>query len=133
MTPLTTSRTAQPAAHNMTHSTAWRSLSKPYATGHQTSYDLPDMYVQFLFMHVGTVALREIRKYQKSTELLIRRQPFARLCREIAEQIKDGLRFQCSALEALQEVSEPQLVRIQKLSQLKHESMLPSLPLNSLL
>lgn len=32
----------------------------------------------------GTVALREIRKYQKSTELLIRKLPFQRLVREIA-------------------------------------------------
>jgi histone H3 len=33
----------------------------------------------------GTVALREIRKYQKSTELLIRKLPFQRLVREIAQ------------------------------------------------
>ena len=31
----------------------------------------------------GTVALREIRRYQKSTELLIKKEPFGRLCREI--------------------------------------------------
>ena len=33
----------------------------------------------------GTVALREIRRYQKSTELLIRKLPFQRLVREIAQ------------------------------------------------
>jgi len=33
----------------------------------------------------GTVALREIRKYQKCTDLLIRRAPFQRLCREIVQ------------------------------------------------
>ena len=38
----------------------------------------------------GTVALREIRKYQKSTELLIRKLPFQRLVREIAQDFKVG-------------------------------------------
>ncbi|KAE8812767.1 histone H3.2-like [Hordeum vulgare] len=44
----------------------------------------------------GTVALREIRKYQKSTELLIRKLPFQRLVREIAQDFKTDLRFQSS-------------------------------------
>merc|ERR1711959_337061 len=35
----------------------------------------------------GTVALREIRKYQKSTELLLRKGPFQRLVREIAQDV----------------------------------------------
>ena len=39
----------------------------------------------------GTVALREIRRYQKSTELLIRKLPFQRLVREIAQDFKVGL------------------------------------------
>uniref|UniRef100_A0A0E0DXA3 Core Histone H2A/H2B/H3 domain-containing protein n=1 Tax=Oryza meridionalis TaxID=40149 RepID=A0A0E0DXA3_9ORYZ len=51
----------------------------------------------------GTVALREIRKYQKSTELLIRKLPFQRLVREIAQDFKTDLRFQSSAVAALQE------------------------------
>ena len=51
----------------------------------------------------GTVALREIRRYQKSTELLIRRLPFQRLVREIAQGFKTDLRFQSSAVAALQE------------------------------
>jgi histone H3 len=38
----------------------------------------------------GTVALREIRKYQKSTELLLRKLPFQRLVREIAQDYKTG-------------------------------------------
>jgi histone H3 len=50
----------------------------------------------------GTVALREIRKYQKSTELLIPRLPFQRLVREIAKDINTDLRFQSTALLALQ-------------------------------
>ena len=58
----------------------------------------------------GTVALREIRHYQKSTELLIRKLPFQRLVREIAQDFKTDLRFQSSAIMALQEASEAYLV-----------------------
>lgn len=58
----------------------------------------------------GTVALREIRRYQKSTELLIRKLPFQRLVREIAQDFKTDLRFQSSAVMALQEASESYLV-----------------------
>jgi histone H3 len=58
----------------------------------------------------GTVALREIRKYQKSSELLIRKLPFQRLVREIASDFKTDLRFQSSAIAALQEASEAYLV-----------------------
>ena len=52
----------------------------------------------------GTVALREIRRYQKSTELLIRKLPFQRLVREIAQDFKTDLRFQSAAIGALQVV-----------------------------
>ena len=58
----------------------------------------------------GTVALREIRKYQKSTEFLIRKAPFQRLVREITQAHKGDLRFQSSALGASQEASEAYLV-----------------------
>jgi histone H3 len=58
----------------------------------------------------GTVALREIRKYQKSTEFLIRKAPFQRLVREITQGHKGDLRFQSSALGASQEASEAYLV-----------------------
>jgi histone H3 len=58
----------------------------------------------------GTVALREIRKYQKSTELLIKKLPFQRLTREVAQEFKTDLRFQASAVLALQEASEAYLV-----------------------
>ncbi|KAF3672096.1 histone H3.2 [Capsicum annuum] len=60
----------------------------------------------------GTVALREIRKYQKSTELLIRKLPFQRLVREIAQDFKTDLRFQSSAVAALQEAAEAYLVGV---------------------
>ena len=58
----------------------------------------------------GTVALREIRCYQKSTELLIRKLPFNRLVREIAQDFKTNLRFQAQAILALQEAAEAYLV-----------------------
>ncbi len=58
----------------------------------------------------GTVALREIRRYQKSTELLIRKLPFQRLVREIAAGVSNDLRFQSLAILALQEASEAYLV-----------------------
>lgn len=78
----------------------------------------------------GTVALREIRRYQKSTELLIRKLPFQRLVscppfepqfaqlanmnkvREIAQDFKSDLRFQSSAIGALQESVESYLVKL---------------------
>ncbi|CAK5275527.1 unnamed protein product [Mycena citricolor] len=70
----------------------------------------------------GTVALREIRKYQKSTDLLLRKLPFARLVREIANDLMTdmnnnygpgaGLRWQSSALMALQEATEAYLVHL---------------------
>merc|ERR1711948_10161 len=58
----------------------------------------------------GTVALREIRRYQKTTDLLLRKLPFQRLVREIAGGMSDGLRFQSSAVMALQEASEAYLI-----------------------
>ena len=58
----------------------------------------------------GTVALRQIKKYQKSTDLLIRKLPFQRLVREVAQKIDPTLRFQSTAILALQEASESFLV-----------------------
>ena len=58
----------------------------------------------------GTVALREIRRYQKSTDLLLRKRPFQRLVREIAQKIKADLRIQTTALLAIQEAAEAYLI-----------------------
>jgi histone H3 len=58
----------------------------------------------------GTVALRDIRRYQRSTELLIQKAPFQRLVKEIAQDIKSDIRIQSSAIQALQESSEAYLV-----------------------
>jgi histone H3 len=60
----------------------------------------------------GTVALREIRKYQKNGNLLIRKLPFQRLVREVAQDFKQELRFQSHAIQALQEASEAYLVSL---------------------
>ncbi|KAG6810505.1 hypothetical protein H0H92_011556 [Tricholoma furcatifolium] len=58
----------------------------------------------------GTVVLREIRRYQKSTKLLIPKLPFQRLVRELALGFKADLRFTPAALDALHEASEAYLV-----------------------
>lgn len=60
----------------------------------------------------GTVALREIRRYQKGTELLLRKLPFQRLIREIATEGKEGMRFQSSAIIAMQEATEAHMVNL---------------------
>ena len=62
----------------------------------------------------GTVALREIRRYQKSTELLIRKLPFQRFVREVVWTLfkEREYRFQSTALLALQEAAEAYLVRM---------------------
>ena len=60
----------------------------------------------------GTVALREIRRYQKTTELLIRKLSFSRLVREVAQDFKTDLRFQRNAIGALQEASENFLISL---------------------
>ena len=60
----------------------------------------------------GTVVLGEIRRYQKTTELLIRKLPFSRLVREVAQDFKTDLRFQRNAIGALQEASENFLIAL---------------------
>jgi histone H3 len=64
----------------------------------------------------GTVALRDIRKYQRSTCLLIPKLPFQRLVREVAQNVESGkykdFRFQANAVLALQEASESYLARL---------------------
>ncbi|XP_059446687.1 histone H3-like 1 [Corylus avellana] len=54
----------------------------------------------------GTVTLREIRKYQKSNELLNRKLPFQRLVHEIAQDFKTNLRFQSHVVLVVQEAAE---------------------------
>ena len=60
----------------------------------------------------GTVALREIKRYQKSTDHLLPRAPFQRLVRSVAIGIDGTLRFQSHALFALQEAAEAYLTAL---------------------
>ena len=60
----------------------------------------------------GTVCLREIRHFQKSAELLLRKAPFKKLCREVAQEFKVGLRYGKNAVAALQEASEAYLIGV---------------------
>lgn len=63
--------------------------------------------------------MREIRRYQKSTDLLIRKLPFQRLVREISQDYKNDVRFQTRALRALQEAAEIHLVQLFEDAQLE--------------
>jgi len=56
------------------------------------------------------VALREIRRYQKSTELLIPKAAFQRIVREVASGFRTDIRFKADAILALQEAAESYLV-----------------------
>ena len=60
----------------------------------------------------GTAALKDIRHFQKTTALLIRRLPFQRLVREIAQDYKTDLRFQSAVILCLQEAAEAYLIRL---------------------
>ena len=60
----------------------------------------------------GTVALQDICHFQKTSALLIRKLPFQRLVREIAQDFKTDLRFQSAAILCLQEAAEAYLVRL---------------------
>lgn len=66
----------------------------------------------------GTVALRQIRKFQKSTELLCPKLPFQRLVREVAQDFNTNLRFQSHAIMALQSAGEAYLVGVLEDTQL---------------
>ena len=58
----------------------------------------------------GTVALREIRKFQKTTNTLIPKEPFKRLIREVSQQFMSDLRFENEAYHCLQEAAEKYLI-----------------------
>ncbi|XP_065088847.1 histone H3-like [Ochlerotatus camptorhynchus] len=88
--------TSQPAQQTVRKSTGGKAPRKQLATKATGVGKKPHRY------RPGTVALREIRRYQKSTELPIRKLPFQRLVREIAQDFKTDLRFQSSAVMALQ-------------------------------
>lgn len=84
----------------------------PRGSKNTPSKQLPPLVKKPHRYRPGTVALREIRKYQKSTELLIRKLPFQRLVREIVQDLTnaEGLRMQATAVMALQEGTEARIV-----------------------
>jgi histone H3 len=67
----------------------------------------------------GTVALREIRKFQRSTSLLLPRLTFSRCVREIARDYQNNLRFSAAAMDAIQEAAEAYLVKLAEHAQLE--------------
>ena len=81
------------------------------STSHRTQFYVPARNNKVKY-RPGTLALREIRHYQKRTNLLIQKLPFRRVVREIAQDFKTDLRFQEAALMALQEATEAYLVRL---------------------
>jgi len=103
-------RTKQTARKSTGGKTARKHLaSKIVARAHKTKAGAEKKPHRY---RPGTVALREIRKYQKTSNLLIPKLPFQRLVREIAQDYKTDLRFQAGAVTALQEASEAYLVRL---------------------
>ena len=81
-------------------------------------------------MRRGLKALKEIKRYQSGTELLIRRLPFQRVIKEIAQGIRADLRFQSTAVKALQEAEEAFLVGLLEQANLyaihaKHVTVMP--------
>ena len=81
-------------------------------------------------MRRGLKALKEIKRYDSGTELLIRRLPFQRVIKEITEGIRGDLRFQSTAVKALQEAGEAFLVGLLEQANLcaihaKHVTIMP--------
>ena len=79
---------------------------------------------------LGEKALQEIRKYQKSTELLMRRVTFQRLIRQIAHDTCSDLHFQAIAIRALQEAAKSYMIGLSEDSNLcavhtKHVTIMP--------
>ena len=81
-------------------------------------------------MRRGLKALKEIKKYQSGAELLIRRLPFQRVVKEIAQGIRADLQFQIMAVKVLQEAGEAFLVGLLEQANLcvmhtKHVTVMP--------
>ena len=110
-----------PTKQTVRHSTGGKAPRKQLATkAARKSAPAPGGIKKPHRFRPGTVALREIRRYQKSTDLLIRKLPFQRLCREIPQDFKKDLRFQGSSVLALQEAAEAYLVGLDEDANLCH-------------
>ncbi|KAL4832457.1 hypothetical protein H8958_003742 [Nasalis larvatus] len=105
-------RTKQ-TARKATKATDWQAPRKPMATKAPGKRLPPRGGIKKPHRYrPGTLALREIRKYQKSTQLLLCKLLFQCLVREIAQAISPDLRFHSAATGALQEASEAYLVSL---------------------
>ena len=71
-----------------------------------------------LFYCFSLVSLMEIRRYQKSVELLIPAAPFQRLVREIGTSIRTDMRFTAECMAAIQHAAEAHIVELFEASQL---------------
>lgn len=60
----------------------------------------------------GTVALREVKRYQKSMDCLLPRAPFLRILKQIAKEHNDEMRWNSQAVQALQEAAEAYIVGV---------------------
>ncbi|EAN78895.1 histone H3 variant [Trypanosoma equiperdum] len=60
----------------------------------------------------GTVALREIRRLQSSTDFLIQRAPFRRFLREVVSNLKDSYRMSAACVDAIQEATETYITSV---------------------
>ncbi len=102
-------------AHTHTHTQTQKNASTPRSSSTSTAHTRRHSRKQPAprRLRQGTLALREIRHYQKTTMLLLRRAPFARLVREVLVETHPtgpGFRWQVGAIECLQEASEAYLI-----------------------
>jgi histone H3/H4 len=98
------SRTKETAAKSVSKGSAKKAKVSKSASGNSVK--------RTRRFRAGTIALREIHRYQRGTELLLRKAPFQRLVREISLVGKDGLRFQSAAVLAIQEATEAYLISL---------------------
>ncbi|KAL0234973.1 hypothetical protein GEMRC1_001555 [Eukaryota sp. GEM-RC1] len=90
-----------------------KTISKPNRSKPPTAKKAATSSTVRKYRRPGTAALKEIRKYQKSSELLLRKLPFARLVKEICMTCaSEPLRWQQEAIEALQQAAENYLVHL---------------------
>ena len=104
-------RTKQTARKTIGGKTPRISLGAPLARKSALGITLHDEKKKHRF-RPGAKALSEIRKYQTTNSLCLKKLPFRRLVREIASGIRGDLRFENSAIQALQEISETYLIQL---------------------
>lgn len=103
---------AQTTRQDLSSSIATKVLTQKQVHRRKSGLTYPPRPTKVRRYRPGTVALREIRYFQKSTELLLRKSPFSRLIREIAQihTKSTDLMWQAAAIAALQEAAEAYLI-----------------------